>query len=450
MSWKPASRNWKHLAAQKPEARNEVRRLRRELTELKKQIYGQLKPWETVEVARHPDRPMTTDYLELVFDEFVELHGDKTFGDDRAIRTGWAKLDTYKVMVVGHQKGKTLKERNSCFFGCAHPEGYRKAMAKMKMAAKFHMPVICMIDTPGAYPGIGAEERGQAQVIASSMFEMSRLPTPVICVVIGEGGSGGALGIGVGDRVAMLEHAYYSVISPEGCAGILWKSHTYKEQAAQALKMTSKDLLRLAVIDDVIREPLGGAHRDHHLMANRLKIFFRSSLRDLIEQPIARLLDARYEKFRRMGVFLEGRSRPEDRQTAMSGFLRRTASLLERPFPEDLHQEFNEVLHAACHSPSRVSRLPFASGLLGMAAGNPRRCANWPTTCPIVGNHGSMAATKKRRPKSSGRWERYSSDCRRTIALSRSTVTGKPWATTAIDWSASVSAWKRQASYAAI
>ena len=200
---------------------------------------------------------MTTDYLELVFDEFVELHGDKTFGDDRAIRTGWAKLDTYKVMVVGHQKGKTLKERNSCFFGCAHPEGYRKAMAKMKMAAKFHMPVICMIDTPGAYPGIGAEERGQAQVIASSMFEMSRLPTPVICVVIGEGGSGGALGIGVGDRVAMLEHAYYSVISPEGCAGILWKSHTYKEQAAQALKMTSKDLLRLAVVDDVIRGTAG-------------------------------------------------------------------------------------------------------------------------------------------------------------------------------------------------
>ncbi len=294
------------LSSSQPEARNEVRRLRRELVGLKKQIFSHLKPWETVEVARHPERPMTTDYLELVFDEFVELHGDKTFGDDRAIRTGWAKLDTYKVMVVGHQKGKTLKERNSCFFGCAHPEGYRKAMAKMKMAAKFHLPVICMIDTPGAYPGIGAEERGQAQVIASSMFEMSRLPTPVICVVIGEGGSGGALGIGVGDRVAMLEHAYYSVISPEGCAGILWKSHTYKEQAAQALKMTSKDLKRLAVVDHVIDEPLGGAHRDHHLMANRLKIFFRNSLRELLEQPIDQLLDARYQKFRRMGAFLEG------------------------------------------------------------------------------------------------------------------------------------------------
>jgi len=299
-------------AGQTPDTRNEIRRLRRALTELKKQIFDQLKPWETVEVARHPDRPMTTDYLELVFDEFVELHGDKTFGDDRAIRTGWAKLDTYKVMVVGHQKGKTLKERNSCFFGCAHPEGYRKAMAKMKMAAKFHMPVICLIDTPGAYPGIGAEERGQAQVIASSMFEMSRLATPVICVVIGEGGSGGALGIGVGDRVAMLEHAYYSVISPEGCAGILWKSHTYKEQAAQALKMTSKDLMRLGVVDHVIREPLGGAHRDHHAMANNLKSFFRNVLRELIEQPTDQLLEARYQRFRRMGVFFEGGSRLAD------------------------------------------------------------------------------------------------------------------------------------------
>ena len=299
-------------SAPTPEIRNEVRRLRRALTELKKEIFSQLKPWETVEVARHPDRPMTSDYLELVFDQFVELHGDKTFGDDRAIRTGWAKLDAYKVMVIGHQKGKTLKERTACFFGHAHPEGYRKAMAKMKLAAKFHMPVVCLIDTPGAYPGIGAEERGQAQVIASSMFEMSRLPTPVICVVIGEGGSGGALGIGVGDRVAVLEHAYYSVISPEGCAGILWKSRTYKEQAAQALKMTSKDLMRLSVIDDVIREPLGGAHRDHHLMANRLKSYIRTALRELSERPTDQLLEGRYQKFRRMGVFLEGGARLPD------------------------------------------------------------------------------------------------------------------------------------------
>jgi acetyl-CoA carboxylase carboxyl transferase subunit alpha len=293
------------LAQQNPEVRDEIRQLRRELTDLKKKIYGQLKPWETVEVARHPDRPMTTDYLELVFDEFVELHGDKFFGDDRAIRAGWAKLDTYKVMVVGHQKGKTVKERQACNFGFAHPEGYRKAISKMHLAAKFHLPVICLIDTGGAYPGVGAEERGQAQVIANSMFEMSRLPTPIICVVIGEGGSGGALGIGVGDRVSMLEHAYYSVISPEGCAGILWKSHTFKEQAAQALKMTSADLLQLGIIDEVIREPLGGAHRDHHRMANKLKLHLRARLRELVGQPIDQLLKRRYEKFRRMGVFLE-------------------------------------------------------------------------------------------------------------------------------------------------
>ena len=236
---------------------------------------------------------------------FIELHGDKFFGDDRAIRTGWAKLDAYKVLVVGHQKGKNLKERNLCNYGYAHPEGYRKAMAKMRLAAKFHMPVICLIDTGGAYPGIGAEERGQAQVIASSMFEMSRLPTPVICVVIGEGGSGGALGIGVGDRVAMLEHAYYSVISPEGCAGILWKSHTFKEQAAEALKMTSKDLSRLGVIDAVISEPLGGAHRDHHLMASRLKLYLRGTLRELTAKPVDQLVEQRYQKFRNFGVFLE-------------------------------------------------------------------------------------------------------------------------------------------------
>jgi len=294
------------LAPQTPETRTELRRLRRELTARKKEIYGRLKPSETVEVARHPNRPMTTDYLELTFDEYVELHGDRTFGDDRALRTYWAKLDTFKVLVVGHQKGKTFKERTDCFFGCAHPEGYRKAMAKMRLAAKFHLPVIAFIDTPGAYPGIGAEERGQAWVIAQSMYEMSRLPTPIICVVIGEGGSGGALGIGVGDRIAMLEHAYYSVISPEGCAGILWRSHTYKDQAAAALKLTSKDLPRLGIVDEVITEPLGGAHRNPALMASRLKIFLRNQLRELVNQPLDTLLQKRYEKFRRMGVFLEG------------------------------------------------------------------------------------------------------------------------------------------------
>ena len=287
------------------ETRDEIRRLRRELADLKKKIYSQLEPWQVVQVARHQERPMTTDYLDLVFDDFVELHGDKSFGDDRAIRTGFAKLDEYKVMVVGHQKGKNLKERSACNFGCAHPEGYRKAIARMKLAAKFGLPIICLIDTPGAYPGSGAEERGQAQVIANSMFEMSRLRTPIVCVVIGEGGSGGALGIGVGDKIAMLEHAYYSVISPEGCAGILWKSHAYAEQAAKALRITSKDLLALRAVDDVIDEPIGGAHRDHHQMAARLKLYLIKSLRELVGQPTDRLLEARYAKFRRMGVYLE-------------------------------------------------------------------------------------------------------------------------------------------------
>jgi acetyl-CoA carboxylase carboxyl transferase subunit alpha len=304
------------LVQQKPEVGNEIRQIRRELTDLKKKIYSRLRPWEIVEVARHPDRPMTADYLELVFDEFVELHGDKCFGDDRAIRTGWAKLDAYKVMVIGHQKGRTFKERQECNFGCAHPEGYRKAVGKMRLAAKFGLPVICLIDTGGAYPGVGAEERGQAQIIARSMFEMSRLPTPIICVVIGEGGSGGALGIGVGDRVSMLEHAYYSVISPEGCAGILWRSKDYAQQAASALKMTSKDLLQLGVVDEVIREPLGGAHRDHHRMANKLKLHLRSRLRELVGQPIEELLRQRYEKFRRMGVFLEALASDQPPPTA--------------------------------------------------------------------------------------------------------------------------------------
>ena len=299
-------RSLEKLDGDDPERREEIRALKRDLANQTKHIYSQLDPWQTVRVARHPDRPMLTDYLKLVFDEFVELHGDKFFGDDRAIRTGFAKLDQFKVLVVGHYKGKTLKERNECYFGCAHPEGYRKAMSKMRMAAKYHMPIICFIDTPGAYPGIGAEERGQAQVIAENMFEMSQLPTPIICVVIGEGGSGGALGIGVGDRVAVLEFAYYSVISPEGCAGILWKSHDYAQDAARALKCTAEHLVELGSVDDVIEEPLGGAHRDHHQMAARLKMYLVKTLRELVTAPTEELLAARYEKFRQMGRFLDG------------------------------------------------------------------------------------------------------------------------------------------------
>jgi acetyl-CoA carboxylase carboxyl transferase subunit alpha len=249
---------------------------------------------------------MFSDYLNLVFDEFAELHGDKFYGDDRALRTGFAKLDGKRVLVVGHHKGKTTKERQECYFGCAHPEGYRKAMSKMRLAAKFNMPILCLIDTPGAYPGIGAEERGQAQVIAESMHLMSKLPVPIICVVIGEGGSGGALGIGVGDRVAVLQFAYYSVISPEGCAGILWKSHSFAEQAAKALRLRSQDLVELGAVDDVVEEPLGGAHRDPNQMAGRLKMYLVKTLRELSALPPEKLLAGRYERFRRIGRFLDG------------------------------------------------------------------------------------------------------------------------------------------------
>jgi acetyl-CoA carboxylase carboxyl transferase subunit alpha len=287
------------------QSQEEVQQLRRECADLQKQIFSNLDPWQTVEVARHPNRPKTSDYLGLVFDEFVELHGDKAFGDDPAMLTGFAKIDRHKVLVIGHQKGKTLAEKQACHFGCAHPEGYRKAMGKMRLAAKYGLPVICLIDTPGAYPGVGAEERGQAQVIAESMFLMASLKVPIICVVIGEGGSGGALGIGVGDRVAILEHAYYSVISPEGCAGILWKSAEFKADAARALRMRAWDLKEFGVIDKVIDEPRGGAHRDPRLMAARLKTFLERTLKELVSLPIEKLVENRYDKFRRMGAFLE-------------------------------------------------------------------------------------------------------------------------------------------------
>jgi acetyl-CoA carboxylase carboxyl transferase subunit alpha len=283
----------------------ELRRLKRELVEVQRTVFSGLDPWQTIEVSRHPDRPKTSDYLALVFDEFVELHGDKSFGDDPAMLTGFAKLDQHKVLVIGHQKGKTLAERQACHFGCAHPEGYRKAMGKMRLAAKYGLPVICLIDTPGAYPGVGAEERGQAQVIAESMFLMATLPVPIVCVVIGEGGSGGALGIGVGDRVAVLEHAYYSVISPEGCAGILWKSVDFKADAARALRIRSRDLKEFGVIDAVIEEPAGGAHRHPRQMATRLKTYLVRTLRELVGRPRDELVAARYAKFRAMGRFLE-------------------------------------------------------------------------------------------------------------------------------------------------
>jgi len=297
----------------------EIRRIRRELTNLIRKIYNNLTAWDTVLVSRHPERPQTADYIDMIFDEFVELHGDRAIGDDRAIRTGFARIGDHRVLLIGQQKGHTLKERNECLFGCAHPEGYRKALNKMKLAAKFKLPVICLVDTPGAYPGIGAEERGQAQLIATNLLEMARLDTPIVCVVIGEGGSGGALGIGIGDRVCMLEFAYYSVISPEGCAGILWKeaNEQTKRLAADALQLTARDLFRLHVIDDIIAEPLGGAHRDPRQMGNMLKGYLLRYLRDLKQIPIEELLELRYQKFRKMGVFDEG----EPGATAAAGNL---------------------------------------------------------------------------------------------------------------------------------
>jgi acetyl-CoA carboxylase carboxyl transferase subunit alpha len=287
------------------DAKDRIRKTRVEIVRLKREIFDKLDAWETVLVARHPDRPHTSDYLELIFDEFVELHGDRSFGDDRAILTGLAKLEERRVIFIGQQKGRTFKEREVTLNGSPHPEGYRKSLLRMRMAEKYHLPVICFIDTPGAYPGIGAEERGQAYQIALNLREMSRMAAPIICVVIGEGGSGGALGIGIGDHIAMLQHTYYSVISPEGCAGILWKDAKYKDKAARALKFTSKDLQRLGVVDEVISEPLGAAHRDHRQTAMLLKAALMRNLKELSALPIDQLLERRYNKFRRMGVFEE-------------------------------------------------------------------------------------------------------------------------------------------------
>lgn len=288
-----------------PSVKEAIRNMRTAIAREKRETFENLDAWEIVQVARHQQRPQTLDYIELVFDEFVELHGDKSFGDDRAILTGFAKLDDRKVMLVGQNKGRTMKERTECNSGLAHPEGYRKALAKMQMAAKFQIPIVCLIDTLGANPGIGAEERGQAYNIALNLREMPLIETPIVCVVIGEGGSGGALGIGIGDHIAILQFAYYSVITPEGCAGILWKDRKYADKAARALKFTSQNLRELGVVDEIIPEPLGGAHRDHRQMATSLKASLSAALKNLTSIPINELLDRRYEKFRRMGLFEE-------------------------------------------------------------------------------------------------------------------------------------------------
>ena len=288
-----------------PTTLESTRNMRVELAKLKRDVFENLNPWETVQVARHQDRPQARDYIELICDEFIELHGDRTFGDDRSINTGFARIDDCKVLIIGQHKGRNLKERNECLYGCAHPEGYRKALQKMQLAAKFKLPIVCLIDTPGAYPGIGAEERGQAYAIAVNLREMSQLPVPIVCIVIGDGGSGGALGLGIGDYVGILQFAYYSVISPEGCAGIMWKSVEFASKAAHALKFTGRDLLKFGVVDEVIPEPLGAAHRDHRAMASTLKATIVRNLKSLETISTDALLERRYQKFRRIGEFEE-------------------------------------------------------------------------------------------------------------------------------------------------
>jgi len=280
---------------------SEVERLEEKLEHLKQQTYGSITAWQRVQLARHPQRPYTLDYISMIMSDFLELHGDKVFGDDKAIVQGLAKIDTRKVVVIGHQKGRDTKENLKRNFGCAHPEGYRKAMNIMRLAEKFGLPIVIFIDTPGAYPGIGAEERGQAQAIALNMREMARIATPIISIVIGEGGSGGALGIGVADRICVLENAYYSVISPEGCAAILWKDGSRAPEAAEALKLTAQDLLQMGFIDEIIPEPMGGAHHDVQKMAHNLKEAIQRNLKLLKAQPFEKMLELRYQKFRKIG-----------------------------------------------------------------------------------------------------------------------------------------------------
>jgi len=279
----------------------EIRRLEKNRISELKSLYSNLTAWQTVQVARHPQRPILTDYLNLMVKDFRELHGDRCFGDDRAIVTGIGQIARNKVLIVGQDKGKTTNEKIACNFGCPNPEGYRKALAKMRFAEKYGLPIVTLIDTPGAYPGVGAEERGQAQAIATNLSEMSRLKVPIIAICIGEGGSGGALGIAVGDRLAMLEFAYYSVISPEGCAAILWRDGAEAPSAAAALKLTSKDLHKLGLVDGIIREPVGGAHRNIHDTVYNVETFIAKTLSQLKRASVSDLLEARYRKWRSVG-----------------------------------------------------------------------------------------------------------------------------------------------------
>ncbi|RPI71051.1 MAG: acetyl-CoA carboxylase carboxyltransferase subunit alpha [Ignavibacteriales bacterium] len=284
---------------------NEIRKIEDKVKKLKETLYNDLTRWQRVQLARHPDRPYTLDYIYEMTNNFIELHGDRNYKDDKAIVGGFAQLDEYKVLIVGHQKGRDTKSNLFRNFGMPNPEGYRKALRMMKLAEKFNKPVITLIDTPGAYPGLEAEERGQAEAIAKNLFEMSRLKVPVIVVIIGEGASGGALGIGVGDRILMLENCWYSVISPESCSSILWRSWDFKEQAAEALKLTAPDLLEQKLIDRIVPEPAGGAHKDQKEAASILKNVLKEELAQLIKIKPDKLIDARREKFGKMGEFVE-------------------------------------------------------------------------------------------------------------------------------------------------
>jgi acetyl-CoA carboxylase carboxyl transferase subunit alpha len=293
----------------------EIRQLRAQYISLLRKTYQNLTAWETVQVARHPLRPLARDYVERIVKNFVEVHGDRRFADDRAVVCGLGRIGTEKMMLVAQQKGRDTKEKLECNFGMAHPEGYRKALRAMRVAEKFKLPVVTLMDCTGAYPGVGSEERGVAEAIARNLMEMSRLRTPIVCVVIGEGGSGGALGVGVGDRMAMMEYAYYSVITPEGCAAILWRTGDKAPEAAQAMRITARQLKELDVIDDIIPEPLGGAHRNPAEAAGNLERHIDRTLRELGRVSIDTLLGARYDRWRRMGkvLKLQTQSAPADR-----------------------------------------------------------------------------------------------------------------------------------------
>lgn len=283
----------------------EIARIETKVGQLKEELYKDLSRWQRVQLARHPDRPYTLDYINLMTTNFIELHGDRHYRDDKAIVGGFAQIDDYKVMVIGHQKGRDTKSNVYRNFGMSNPEGYRKALRLMKLAEKFNKPVITMLDTPGAYPGLEAEERGQAEAIARNLFEMSKLRVPIIVCIIGEGASGGALGIGVGDRILMLENCWYSVISPESCSSILWRSWDYKEQAAEALKLTATDLLEQKIIDRIIPEPLGGAHKNHNQAADNLKKALIEELDELVKIKKDKLVQSRIDKFGSMGPYTE-------------------------------------------------------------------------------------------------------------------------------------------------